>query len=299
MNTYQNKPVLITGGAGFIGSHLVHALVEQKAQVTLFDSLPQGLPHYLSDISHAITLIQGDITSYETCLQAASGQEIIFHLAAFVSVPASIKDPTLCYQTNITGTENMLKAAVACNVSRFVFSSSSAVYGERKGFCAETTPPDPLTPYAYSKVRGELLCKNYAAQIGQGLSTVCLRYFNVYGPNQNAEGSYAAVVARFKERLLQELPIEIFGTGEQTRDFIPVTQVTQANLTFGLHPHHFTGDAFNIASGTSISILTLLKKLEQETGKTATKIIFHPSRKGDILHSHADCRKYQNLNKTA
>ncbi len=291
---YKNKRALVTGGAGFIGSYVVEQLVALGAQVTVLDNLSTGTKENIDHILHNITLLEGDITDLKTCLLAATNKDIIFHLAADVSVPASLENPYHCYQTNVTGTLNVLEAARKSHVQRVVFSSSSAVYGTQSGICSETTPCKPTSPYGHSKLLGELLCAHYAQVLKVG--TVCLRYFNVYGERQNPHGMYAAVVAKFKDAMKRNQPITLFGDGSQTRDFIPVEQVAQANLKLGTLPHsELTGQIFNIGTGTSITINELFKKLKQEFPDYAHEPQYVPARLGDIQHSSADCSKFKQI----
>ena len=291
-NYYQGKSVLITGGAGFIGSHLTDLLVASGAQITILDNLSTGDLDNIAHLRNKIHFVHGDITNPETCLEVAQNKSHIFHLAAFISVPQSIQEPELCMRINVDGTENMLKAAVTQGVKHFVFSSSSAVYGTQEGVCAESTSPSPQSPYAMSKLMGEKLCQKYAAEFD--ISTAPLRYFNVYGDRQNPDGAYAAVVAKFNYNLKHGKPLTIFGDGSATRDFIPVSRVALANAIMGMHDG-LTGEPVNVATGKSISLLELIAQLERESGYTNAGITFAPERPGDILHSAADCSQFLKL----
>lgn len=291
---YKDKRVLVTGGAGFIGSHLVHKLVQLGARVTVLDNLSTGNITNLAPVLNSIHFIQGDICDTELCIQATDNQEFIFHLAAIASVPRSIENPEECYEVNVQGTKNLLNAANHNHVTHFVFSSSSAVYGNQTTDCKESMNPNPQSPYAESKLIGEALCKKQTYLYG--LSTACLRYFNVYGERQNPNGDYAAVVAKFKDSLHAGNAITVFGDGTQTRDFISVESVVEANLLAGLN-NEPECMILNIASGKSITILKLLEILEQELGKKNNGITFVPSRQGDILHSKADCDQFLKLKK--
>jgi len=289
---YENKRVLVTGGAGFIGSNLVKELVSIQAKVTVLDNFSSGTEKNLSSVINAIELIEGNICNTELCDSITQSKDIIFHLAAMVSVPLSINDPETCYRVNVQGTENLLKAACNNAVMQFVFSSSSAVYGNQSQLCKETIMPAPQSPYAESKLISETLCKKYTYL--HSLSTSCLRYFNVYGKDQNPNGEYAAVVARFTEALLHKKPITIYGDGLQTRDFIPVESVINANLLLGMHQ---TAECLvvNIASGKSITLLELISQLENKLHTKAVEIIFTNARSGDIINSVADCSYYSEL----
>ena len=289
---YKDKRVLVTGGAGFIGSHMVHKLIALGARVTVLDNLSTGNIKNLSAIINSINFVEGDICDIKLCNQITLNKDIIFHFAAMASVPLSIKNPDLCYEINVQGTKNLLQAAYLNQVMHFVFSSSSAVYGNQSAHCKENMNPNPQSPYAESKLIGETLCKKYTYLYG--MSTACLRYFNVYGERQNPNGDYAAVVAKFKENLEAGNPITVFGDGTQTRDFIGVDSVVQANLLMGMH-NQPECMILNIASGKSITILELLEILEHELGKKNKGLTFVPMRQGDILHSKADCAQFLEL----
>jgi len=291
---YRNVPVLVTGGCGFIGSHIVERLVGYGAQVTVLDDCSTGNEQNIAPFNNKIRYIRGSVADMQTCLEAAHGAQIIFHLGAFISVPQSLEQPDVCYRNNIDGTAHLLEAARCCGVPRFVFSSSAAVYGPQAGVCRESMPCAPESPYGYSKWIGELLCQQYTRCFG--LKTVCLRYFNVYGDRQNPDGAYAAVVAKFKHQMQHNLPITIFGDGLQTRDFVPVARVVDANLQLALLDDSLMlGQVFNIATGTSITLLELIDILKKEFPNYTGAIQFAPARPGDIQHSAADCSTYQAL----
>ncbi|MFH1831884.1 MAG: NAD-dependent epimerase/dehydratase family protein [bacterium] len=289
---YKGKNILVTGGAGFIGSHIAQALVGLGARVTILDNFSAGNLSNLSSVFTYINLQYADITSAYSCLQAAKNKDIVFHLAAFTSVPGSIANPDLCTKINVLGTKNILEACKDRGVKTFIYSSSAAVYGNKTEDCTETDPTNPQSPYASSKVLGEKLCKEYSdAMI---VSTACLRYFNVYGDRQNPNGSYAAAVAKFKHNLLNKKPITIYGDGTQTRDFVHVSDVVKANLNIAML-ENMKGDIYNIGSGKSMNLLELIEKLELELNIKKTDITFESRRAGDIVHSNANCSKYKNL----
>lgn len=291
-NFYSNKKILVTGGAGFIGSHLVDMLVNLGATVTVLDNFITGNIQNIQQSMHAITLINGDIRDYGTCLTACSNQDIIFHLAAMVSVQEATENPLACHATNGTGTINLLEAALQQGVNTCIFSSSSAVYGTRNNANKETDPCNPSSIYGTSKLIGEEYMRLYAQR---GLKTLCLRYFNVFGDRQQFDSPYAGVVARFKAAMQAGQSITIFGTGLQTRDFIPVEKVVDYNLASPLlENHQLNGQAVNIASGISITLLELIKRLEVELATTAI-VQFKPARTGDIAYSYADCTKRSTL----
>ncbi|MBT4594680.1 NAD-dependent epimerase/dehydratase family protein, partial [bacterium] len=215
---YQNRRVLVTGGAGFIGSHIVEKLVASEAQVTVLDNFSTGKVENLRSVLHKIHIIAGDITDIPTCERATLKKTHVFHLAAMVSVPDSIINPDLCFRINTSGTNNILAAAARNSVDHLVFSSSSAVYGKQAGINSEATVTSPQSPYGESKLEGEHLCKEHSQN--SGLHTTILRYFNVHGKRQSARGGYAAVVAKFMDNLRNKAPLTIFGNGKQTRDFV-------------------------------------------------------------------------------
>lgn len=291
-NFYKNKNILVTGGAGFIGSNICKELVNAGAKVTVLDNFSTGKLVNLKNILYKINIIYGDITNKFTCKKVTRNKDIVFHLAAMASVAKSIQTPNICYKINTQGTKNLLDGCKKNNVSKFIFSSSSAVYGNRTDKCTETDTPNPNSPYAKSKLEGEKLCKEYYTEFN--IQTACLRYFNVYGDNQDPNGEYAAVVAKFKYNLKNQKPIIIFGEGKQTRDFIHVDKVANANLKIAAQDN-LSGEIINVATGKSINLLELINILEKETNQKANGINFQPVRQGDILNSSANCQKYLKL----
>jgi len=292
---YAGKKVLVTGGCGFIGSHIAQALVELGAQVTILDNLSTGNIDNIQEFKKSISFIRGNIADPRTCLETTEGQEIIFHLAAFISVPQSTENPSLCDESNVKGTFNLLESARLHNVQRFVFSSSASVYGNTDKPCTEATPINPQSPYAWSKLIGEQYCKQYA-QPPFGLKTICMRYFNVYGERQNPHAAYAAAVAKFKYSMERNEPITFFGDGMQTRDFVPVEEVAAVNLLLGMLPNKLlNGDIYNVATGTSINLFELMDLLEKDYPKYNRNILFAPARAGDVKHAIADCTKLTRL----
>jgi len=289
---YHDLPVLVTGGAGFIGSHLVEKLVQLGANVTVLDDLSSGNVLNLKNVKNKIRFIQKSVEDIGACMEATEGKAIIFHLAAFISVPDSIKNPQRCHKTNVEGTFNILEAARINKVKRFIFSSSAAVYGPVEQKCKETMRCNPQSPYGTSKLIGELLCKQFSLNFG--LKTVVLRYFNVFGDRQNPNGAYAAVVAKFRDLMGKNRPVTIFGDGMQMRDFIPVENVVEANLILAMLDQ-MDGQIFNIGTGQSINLLELIDILKQEFPGYDQKAIFKPARPGDIKYSAADCSKYQSI----
>lgn len=294
-SSFEKKQVLVTGGAGFIGSHLVDALVGYGAQVTVLDNFSTGTLENIAHHQQSIRVVQADIRDYAACSAVLSGKEYVFHLAACVSVPQSFTDPQLCYATNVTGTFNLLQASAhAGTVHAFVFSSSSAVYGDKQIPCDEQSVLAPLSPYGYSKQQGELCCQQYSKLFS--LATVSLRYFNVYGPRQNPYGPYAGVRAQFCKAMQEQRPITIYGDGLQVRDFVPVGEVVDANLNAAVRAKTLPqGCAINVATGVSISVLDTFYALNREFPNYKAEPVFEPARVGDIRCSLAHVANYRAL----
>lgn len=292
-NFYKNLPVLITGGCGFIGSHLAEQLVHLDARVTILDNLSTGSLENIATIKDHITFMHDSIENKAACIAAAQDKALIFHLAAMASVPQSVEQPDTCHAINVTGTANILEAARLNGVASVIFSSSSAIYGPYDVPVHEAMECNPQSPYGFSKLIGELYCKQYAHNYG--INAVALRYFNVFGKRQNPHGAYAGVIAALRRKLSLNEPITILGDGLQTRDFIPVEKVVEANLKLGMHAHHYSGHSFNIATGKSITLLELLEQLKQEYPDYKQAISFGPERVGDVKFSAADCGKYEKI----
>jgi nucleoside-diphosphate-sugar epimerase len=291
---FNNKSVLVTGGAGFIGSHLVEQLVLLGARVTVLDDLSTGTMDNLSCVQQHITFIRGTIIDQDTCIKAAQNCQIVFHLAAKVSVPESFENPNTCYKINMQGTQLMLEAARRTGVQRFVFASSCAAYGSHDGLLSENLPCHPQSPYGFSKLIGEMLCTQYMKDFG--LETTCLRYFNVFGPRQQADGPYAGVVAKFRQIMANNQPLIIFGDGLQRRDFVHVNQVVEATLLAGVLPAaRVCGQVYNVATGNSITLLQLIEQLKQEFPHYNAAIHHQPARPGDIQTVYADVSKCKEL----
>ncbi len=277
--------VLVTGGAGFIGSHLVEALVKGKHSVTVLDNLFSGKQSNLSAVKDKITFIKGDITDAAVLKKAVSGQDYVFHLAAIASVPYSVEHPLESHEVNATGTLKVLSAAKDAKVKRVIYSSSAAVYGDEPTLPKiESSQLKPQTPYASQKLAGE----QYAIIFNKiyGMETVALRYFNVYGPRQDPTSPYSGVITKFVTALRNKQQPTIFGDGMQTRDFVYVSDVVQANLK-AMTSVHAAGKIFNIATGVQVSIKEMLAHLNEVLNtKISPKIA--PKQKGDIIHSVAD-----------
>lgn len=283
---------LVTGGAGFIGSHLVEALVARGEQVRVLDNFSTGRWGNLSAVQDRIEVIEGDVRDPLAVRQAIGGVEVVAHLAAVVSVEWSLQNPQETMDVNVGGTLNLLEAARQAGVSRFLFASSAAVYGDHAELpLREDLPLRPLSPYAASKVAGEALCYAYLA--AYGLSTVILRFFNVYGPRQDPHSPYSGVISIFVGRMRQGLPPVVYGDGLQTRDFVYVGDVVAALVRAG-EQDGAAGALVNIARGEETSVLRLVMLLNQALG-TALEPDFAPPRAGEIRRSAGDPRRAQSV----
>ncbi len=281
---------LVTGGAGFIGSNIGQRLLEDGHTVRVLDNFSTGQEQNLASIRSDIELIAGDIRDMTAVQKCMRGVEVVFHEAALPSVPRSVEDPFQSHDNNITGTLNVLIAARDNGVRRLIFASSSSVYGDTLVLPkVEHMPPSLLSPYALNKLAGEYYCKLFSSVYN--METISLRYFNVYGPNQNPESEYAAVIPKFIAAFLQEKPPVIYGTGEQTRDFTYIDNVVDANLLAAQVPHT-SGEVMNIATGKRISLNQLINSLQDLTGKHLAPE-YAESRIGDVLHSLADISQAQ------
>jgi UDP-glucose 4-epimerase len=279
------RTVLVTGGAGFIGSHLAADLVAHAAAVRVFDNFATGKRENLTEIHNNLEIITGDLRDEATVRRAVAGAEVVFHHAAEISVPRSIADPRGTYEVNVAGTLNVLLAARDAGCRRVVFASSSAVYGDAPAQPKhEAMLPAPLSPYASSKLAGEELCTVFAR--AYEVETVALRYFSVFGPRQDPRSPYAAVIPRFVDALLRGEPPTMYGDGEQTRDFIYVANVVEANLRAAEDPA-VAGGVFNVASGSEVSLNEVLATLSHLLGVSIAPV-HEPDRAGDIRHSVAD-----------
>ncbi len=278
------KLALVTGGAGFIGSHLVRALLDQDWRVRVLDDLSTGHQHNLSEIASRIELIIGSICEPTTVQRCVSGADTIFHVAARGSVPRSIDEPLVTHEVNINGTLNMLVAAKAAGVRRFVYSASSSAYGDTPTLPkSEDMPLRPLSPYAVTKIATEQYCTVFSHVYG--LETISLRYFNVFGPRQDPDSAYAAVIPAFVSRMLRGQRPVIFGDGEQTRDFCFVENVVNANL-LAARAERLHGEVVNIACGERVSLNRIVGLLNAALGREL-EADYRPARVGDVKHSLA------------
>lgn len=280
-----SQRVLVTGGAGFIGSHLVRALIKRNAQVRVLDNLATGFRANLEAVMTAVDFHEADLREPDACERACDGVDAVFHLGALGSVPRSIDDPLTSNAVNVQGTLNILQAARAAGVRRLVMSSSSSVYGDTPVLPKhEEMRPNPRSPYAVSKLAGEEYCRAFFRTYG--LETVVLRYFNVFGPRQNPHSQYAAVIPKFIAALLEGRRPIIFGDGRQSRDFTHVSNVVEANLLAATAPE-VGGEVFNVACGDQILLRDVLGHIEQLLERRADPE-FLPNRAGDVRDSRAD-----------
>jgi len=279
---------LVTGGAGFIGSHLAARLVVDGHDVRVLDNFATGRRSNIAAIGGDIDLVEGDIQSYERTHKAVRGCDIVFHQAALPSVPRSIQDPLTSNATNVIGTLNILLAARDEDVQRVVCASSSSVYGANPTLPKqEDMATVPISPYATAKLAGEGYCRSFG--IGYGLGTVALRYFNVFGARQDPTSQYAAVIPNFITALLDNQPLTIFGDGEQSRDFTHVDNVVQANL-LAMDASNVSGMVFNVACGRKVSLNELVAELQELIGSDI-ETIYAPARAGEVLHSVASLER--------
>jgi len=285
----RKKRIVVTGGAGFIGSSIVDELVRRGHAVTVLDDLSTGFVSNLRAVKSRFRFVRGDIREPKAVRRVLKGAEIVIHQAAIRSVPKSLDDPLLSHSVNATGTLVLLQESLRAGVKRFVYASTSAVYGNIKTFPqVETMPTKPISPYGVSKLAGENYC--HAFWNNFGLSTVALRYFNVYGPRQNPESKYSAVVPAFIERIQSGMTPRVDGSGRQTRDFFFISDVVEANILAAFAGPRASGEAFNIAGGREHSVLDIVRGISKHLGHPVQPA-FGPARKGDPVRSSADIRK--------
>ena len=284
------KRYLVTGGAGFIGSHLVRALLEQGDFVRVLDNFSTGRRENVEGLK--VEVLEGDLRDSAKVAEAVNGIDFVFHEAAFVSVPQSMHDPLPCFEINQRGTEILLEAARQAGVKRVILASSAAVYGDLDIMpLEEHFPLHPLSPYAVSKRVDELYAEMYTRSFG--LEVVALRYFNVYGPRQRPDSMYAAAVPIFARRLMDGKPVTIYGDGGQTRDLIYVGDIVRANLAASAHPNA-PGQVFNICTGDETRIIDLIEVL-MDLFPSAPAPQFAPPRSGDIYRSVGSPKKAADL----
>jgi len=278
---------VVTGGAGFIGSNITKVLIEEGHTVKVIDNLSTGFLHNLDSVKDKITFIQGDILDEDLLNREFAGFDYCLHLAAYISVPGSMKNPDLCRKINVEGTQKVLEAAKKNGLKRLVLSSSSAVYGETQtGSNIEDGSVGPTSVYGETKLQGEKLCWQYA---GDSFTTVVLRYFNVFGPQQNPESDYAAVIPKFISLMLKGQPPTIFGDGKQSRDFVFVRDVAKANILAATSSEG-AGESYNIACGQSVNLNGLVETINRVL-QSDLKPNYAPARVGDIKFSQADISK--------
>jgi UDP-glucose 4-epimerase len=287
-----SRRALVTGGAGFIGGHLVAGLVAEGWRVRVLDDFSSGRESNLADVADVVELLRGDVRDEAALARAVAGVEVVFHQAAVASVPASVAEPLRTSSVNLDGTLKVLEASRRAGVRRVVYAASSSAYGNDEELPkVETMRAQPLSPYALQKFAGELYCHLYTSLYG--LETVALRYFNVFGPRQDPRSEYAAVIPRFICAALAGEGAHIFGDGEQTRDFIFVQDAVHANL-LAADAERASGAVINIATGRRISLNQLWEAIREITGVTAASR-HAPARAGDVRDSVADLARARGL----
>lgn len=276
---------LVTGGAGFIGSHLATALAERGDYVRVFDNLSSGSRNNLAHVASDVEVVEGDLLNPAEVERAVAGVDVVFHEAALASVPRSVAKPLDTHAVCVTGTLNLLEAARKAGVRRVVFAGSSSVYGNQPAMSKrETDVLSPLSPYAAAKLAGEAYCQSFTACFG--LETVVLRYFNVFGPRQDPNSEYSAVIPKFVAMMLGGKRPTVFGDGQQSRDFTYVEDVVHGNL-LAAESKDAVGRVFNIACGRQQSLLELIASINRVLG-TSIEPVFAPARAGDVRESLAD-----------
>jgi dTDP-glucose 4,6-dehydratase len=284
---------LVTGGAGFIGSNLVEGLLSKGYRVRVLDNLSTGKRDNLARVGSRIDFLKGDLRSDKDVAKAVRGALYVFHLGAISNVPQSVEQPLVTHEVNVTGTFRLLQASREAGVKRFIFTSSSSVYGETDKFPSiETDLPHPESPYAASKIMGEYYCRNFSELYG--LETVALRYFNVFGPRQNPKSRYACVIPIFLKCILDGVPPEVHWDGKQSRDFVYVEDVVAANLLAMKKPG-ISGEAFNIGSHSEARVIDCLNGIRKILGVKKVKVVHTPKRAGDVRRTFADISKAKRL----
>lgn len=283
---------VVTGGAGFIGSHLVRALVDAHHDVVIIDDFSTGHRENIAEMLADVTLVEGSVSDLAACVRACAGATYVLHQAALPSVPRSVKDPVRSHEVNATGTLNVLIAARDAGVRRVVYAGSSSVYGNTPTLPKhEDMPPRPMSPYAVSKLAGEGYCRAFHATYG--LETVVLRYFNVFGPRQDPRSQYSGVIARFIDAALGDQVPTVYGDGEQTRDFTYVENVVRANL-LACEAAAAAGGVFNIGCGTRVSVNELWTRVSRIMGRAAQPN-YDVQRASDVRDSQADITRAKSV----
>ena len=283
---------LITGGAGFIGSHLAEELLRRGEEVRILDNFSTGKRENIELLGDRVELLEGDLRSYHIVREAVDGVDYVLHQSALPSVPRSVKDPITTNDVNVGGTLNILDAAKDAGVKRVVYASSSSVYGANAAVPKrEDMLPEPISPYAVAKLTGEKYCQVFSRTYG--LETVCLRYFNVFGPRQDPGSAYAAFIPIFITGMLADRPLTIHGDGTVSRDFTYIANVVQANL-LAVEAEGVGGEVLNVACGTSLSLNDIVLRLRELLG-TEGKITYGEPRVGDVPKSLADIGKAKGL----
>ena len=283
---------LVTGGAGFIGSNIVETLVNKGEEVRVLDNLSTGNEENLRPFIDKIEFIKGDIRNSDDLKKAVVGIDYISHQAALRSVARSVEDPVASNDVNVTGTLGLLIAAKEAGVKRLVYASSSSAYGNCEQFPqTETIPPDPISPYAVSKLAAEYYCRMFS--ITMGLETASLRYFNVFGPRQNPESKYSAVIPAFIDSVIKDKPCIIHGDGSQSRDFTFVSNVVDANLA-ALTTEKAAGMVFNVACGEEHSVIEIADAIKKDLGKNIEHI-FEGRRPADVDRTSADISRLKDI----
>lgn len=284
---------LVTGGAGFIGSHIAAALAASGARVRIIDDLSTGYRENIDDIPGDVDFVEGSLADERALKKAIQDVELVFHEAAIPSVPRSVENPQLTHVASVDSTFSLLLAAKENKVRRIVYAASSSAYGDQPTLPkTETMLPEPLSPYAVAKLVGEYYCQVFTRVYG--LETVSLRYFNVFGPRQDPSSQYSGVISRFISALLSNETPVIYGDGEQSRDFTYIDNVVDANLK-AAESSKAVGDVLNIANGERISLNELLSELKDLMGKNDVTPDYQPPRRGDVKHSLADISRAREL----
>lgn len=295
----KTETVLVTGGAGFIGSNLADELIGRGAKMKILDNFVTGFQENLNEIKGGFDFIEGDINDDEALRKAVENVDVVFHQAALPSVPRSVENPLETHRACASGTLNVLLKAKEANVRRVIYAASSSAYGDQPTLPKiETMRPEPLSPYAAAKLMGEYYCQVFSRVYN--LETICLRYFNVFGPRQNPSSMYSGVISRFIDALMKNETPVIYGDGEQSRDFTFIANVVDANIK-AAQTDQGIGNVMNAANGDRITLNELLAVLKNITGKSDVKPAYKPERKGDVKHSQCsnalatECIGYKKL----